>query len=379
MGLRCACGQGPQQKGRNGNTVILRPWVDFAARLLSECPEAVQKGVGMEFSLARVLDARRRIAGTADGTPLVPSALSGVFGHPFLLKLEIAQPIGAFKLRGAVNAIFGLPDEVAGVTCCSTGNHGRGVAFAARERGLRAVVCMSRLAPEAKVAGVRALGAEARIIGDSQDDAQAEAERLVRDEGLTEISPFDDPDVIAGQGTIGLELLEARPDLDTILVPLSGGGLAGGIAFAAKTINPRIRVIGISMDRGAAMQASIAAGRPVEVTEVPSLADSLGGGIGLNNRLSFPLCRDYLDEVVLVTEEDIYRALQTVYYQDRIVCEGACVVGIAAVQAGKIALRGPTATILTGRNLDMAQHAAIMAGQDVRLGDYEVKGTRYEP
>ena len=333
----------------------------------------------MNFSLAQILAAQARIAGLADNTPLVPSGLSEAFGHDFLLKLEIAQPIGAFKLRGAANAIFNLPEGVKGVTCCSTGNHGRGVAYAARARGIPAIVCMSRLAPEAKVAGVRALGAEARIVGDSQDDAQAEAERLVRDEGLTEISPFDDPDVIAGQGTIALELLEAAPDLDTILVPLSGGGLAGGVAFAAKQINPDIRVIGISMDRGAAMHASLAAGHPVEVTEVPSLADSLGGGIGLGNRLSFPLCRDFLDDTVLVSEEQIYRALQSVYYEDRIVCEGACVVGIAAVQAGLIDLTGPTATILTGRNLDMRVHADIMAGRDVCLGDMTVKGQPYEP
>jgi threonine dehydratase len=333
----------------------------------------------MDFSLADILAARRRIAGIADKTPLVPSALSDRFGAEVLLKLEIAQPVGAFKLRGAVNAIFNLPDGVAGVTCCSTGNHGRGVAFAARARGLNAVVCMSHLAPASKIAGVRALGAEARIIGQSQDEAQSEAERLAAEEGFTDISPFDDPDVVAGQGTIGLELLEARPDLKTILVPLSGGGLAGGIAFAAKRINPDIRVIGISMDRGAAMDASIRAGHPVEVEEVASLADSLGGGIGLGNRLSFPLCRDFLDEIVLVTEDEIYRALQTIYYEDRIVCEGACVVGIAALQSGKVTLKGPTATIITGRNLDMQTHADIMAGRDVVLGDITVKGQSYEP
>ena len=186
--------------------------------------------------------------------------------------------------------------------------------------------------------------------------------------------------MIAGQGTIGLEMLEARPDLATLLVPLSGGGLAGGIAFAAKRINPGIRVIGISMDRGAAMHESLKAGHPVEVEEVASLADSLGGGIGLDNRLSFPLCREHLDEVVLVSEEEIYRALQTVYYEDRIVCEGACVVGIAALQAGKLSLPdGPVATVITGRNLDMRIHADIMQGRDVVLGDYTVKGAAYEP
>lgn len=333
----------------------------------------------MDFTLAHVLAARNRIAGNADATPLVPSMLSAAFGQEILLKLEIAQPIGAFKLRGALSAIAALPEDVTGVTCCSTGNHGRGVAFAARARGIRAVVCMSRLAPQAKVAGVRALGAEAHIVGQSQDAAQAEAQRLVTEEGLTEISPFDDQHVIAGQGTIGLELLQARPDLDTILVPVSGGGLAGGVAFAAKCINPAVRVIGISMDRGAAMYESIRAGHPVEVEEVPSLADSLGGGIGLQNKLSFPLCRDHLDDIVLVTEEEIYRAMQAIYYEDRIVCEGACVVGIAAVQAGKVDLNGPTATIITGRNLDMRIHADIMAGRDVQLGDYVVKGTPYAP
>lgn len=332
-----------------------------------------------EFTLERVFAAQRRIAGIADGTPLVPSALSHRFGHELLLKLEIAQPIGAFKLRGAVNAVFALPEGVAGVTCCSTGNHGRGVAYAARARGLRAVICMSHLTPEAKVAGVRALGAEVRITGQSQDEAQLEAARLVRDEGLTEIPPFDDPAVIAGQGTIGVELMAARPDLDTILVPLSGGGLAGGVGFAVKTINPRVRVIGISMDRGAAMHASLKAGRPVEVIEVPSLADSLGGGIGLDNRHSLALCRDYLDEVVLVTEDEIYKAMQSIYYEDRLVCEGGCAVGVAALEAGKVTLRGPTATILTGRNIDMGQHAAIMSGQDVTLGDLTIKGSAYAP
>ena len=328
------------------------------------------------LTLADVFAARRRISGNAIETPLVPSPfLSERAGGEVLLKLEICQPIGAFKLRGAANAVAALPEGVAGVTCCSTGNHGRGVAWAARARGLRAVICMSSLVPEAKLAGIRALGAEVRIAGRSQDEAQEEAERLVSEEGLTEISPFDDPLVIAGQGTIGLELMEARPDLDTILVPLSGGGLAGGIALAAKAVNPRIRVIGISMDRGAAMHASLAAGRPVDVEEVPSLADSLGGGIGLSNRLTFALCRDLLDDVVLVGEAEIYRALQALYYEDRIVCEGASAVGAAALMSGRLPPpRGPVATIVTGRNCDMRVHADIMQGRDVRLGDMVLEG-----
>ena len=333
----------------------------------------------MSLSLADVLAARRAIAGVAVRTPLVPSPFMGaISGRDFLLKLEITQPVGAFKLRGAANAVSALGGDVSGVVCCSTGNHGRAVAFAARARGIRAVVCMSALVPQAKVDGIRALGAEVRIIGYSQDDALAESGRMAREEGLAEISPFDDPLVIAGQGTIGMELLEDRPDLAAILVPLSGGGLAAGVALAAKAIKPSIVVVGITMERGAAMRESIRAGRPVEVEEMPSLADSLGGGIGLANRLSFPLCRDLLDDCVLVTEEEIYDAIQTLYFEDRMVAEGASVVGIAAMKAGRLPpFGGPVATIVTGRNVDMAAFTDVVAGRSVTLGDTHLEGRDY--
>jgi threonine dehydratase len=323
-----------------------------------------------------ILAAAKVISGIADATPLVPSPyLSAKAGAEVLLKLEMMQPIGAFKLRGALNAVAHLPEGVRGVTCCSTGNHGRGVAYAARARGIRAVVCMSELVPQAKVDGIRALGAEVRILGRSQDDAQAEADRLVAEEGLVEVNPFDDPHVIAGQGTVGLELLAARPDLETLVVPLSGGGLMAGIARAARSIKPGIRIIGVTMDRGAAMYESIRAGRPVEVEEVPSLADSLGGGIGMTNRLTLAMCAELVDETFLVTEQEIYRAMQAIFHEDRLVAEGGSAVGVAALLAGKIALGGPTAMVLTGRNLDMAKFKAIVSGQDIRLGDLTVKGT----
>lgn len=334
----------------------------------------------MAFSLANILAARQVIRGVADATPFVPSPfMSERCGQDFLLKLENMQPIGAFKLRGAYNAVMSLPNGTAGVTCCSTGNHGRGVAFAAARRGMRAVICMSKLVPQAKVDGIKAIGADVAIVGTSQDDALAESQRLVEAEGLVEISPFDDPLVIAGQGTIGLEMMEARPDLDTILVPLSGGGLAAGVAVAAKSIDPTVKIIGISMDRGAAMHASVAAGYPVEVEEVASLADSLGGGIGMDNRLSFPLCRDNLDDIVLVTEEEVRDAMQVLFFEDRIVAEGACVVGIAAMLAGKLpSPQGPVGTIITGRNLDMQMFHKIMGGEDIALGDMNLKGKRYD-
>lgn len=332
----------------------------------------------MRPTLADVLAARQVIRGIADHTPLVPSPfVSARAGHDFLLKLEIAQPIGAFKLRGALNAMAALPADTVGVTCCSTGNHGRAVAYAARMRGLRAVVCMSELVPEAKVGGIRALGAEICIAGRSQDDAAAESTRLADEEGLAEIPPFDDAHVIAGQGTIGLELLEARPDLSTLLVPLSGGGLMAGVALAARTISPGIRIIGVTMERGAAMQAALAAGRPVPVKEYPSLADSLGGGIGLDNRLTFAMCRDLVDDVVLVSEDDIRDAMQVLFHEDRLVAEGGSVVGLAAMLAGKVRVNGPTATILTGRNLDMDIFTALVSGQDVQIGDMKVGGRSY--
>jgi len=330
-------------------------------------------------TFADILKARNAIKGVADATPLVPSPfMSECCGQDFYLKLENMQPIGAFKLRGAYNAVMNLPEGTEGVTCCSTGNHGRGVAYAAAQRGIRAVVCMSELVPQAKIDGIKALGAEVAIVGTSQDDALAESQRLVEAEGLVEISPFDDPFVIAGQGTIGLEMMEARPDLHTILVPLSGGGLAAGVAVAAKSINSEVKVIGISMDRGAAMHASLAAGHPVEVKEVPSLADSLGGGIGAQNRLSFPLCRDYLDQTLLVTEEEIRDAMQVLFFEDRIVAEGACVVGIAAMLAGKLpAPGGAVGTIITGRNLDMHLFHKVVGGEDIQLGEMTLKGKRY--
>ncbi|MBT9383779.1 hydroxyectoine utilization dehydratase EutB [Pseudooceanicola sp. CBS1P-1] len=326
--------------------------------------------------LSDVLAAARVIRGQADATPMVPSALSARLGCDLWLKLETCQPTGAFKLRGALNAVAGL-GAVPGVICCSTGNHGRALAHAARARGLRAVVCMSSLVPQAKVDGIRALGAEVVIHGHSQDEAQAESARRARVEGLVEVPPFDDPRVIAGQGTIALEMLAQQPDLDTLLVPLSGGGLAAGMALAARAIRPDIRVIGLTMARGAAMQASLVAGHPVELPEVESLADSLGGGIGLDNRLTLALCRRHLDEVILLSEEEIRDAMQALFHEDRLVAEGASVVGIAALLSGRVPARGRIGTVITGRNVDMDQFLRVITGQDLQLGEVIVKGKRY--
>lgn len=316
--------------------------------------------------LADVEAAATRIAGHVVRTPLLASpALTELCGQPVHLKLETRQPVGAFKLRGAVNALLAL-DEAArerGLVTASTGNHGRALAYAAREAGVPATVCMSALVPANKVEAVRTLGAEIRIVGRSQDDAQAEVERLVAERGLTAIPPFDHPDVVAGQGTIGLELVDDLPGLALVLVPLSGGGLAGGVALAVKGRRPDVRVVGVSMERGAAMAASIAAGRPVDVVEEETLADSLGGGIGLANRITFPLCRDLLDDVVLLTEDEIAAGIAHAARVEGEVVEGAGAVGIAALLAGKVRPPGPAAIIVSGRNIDEAVHRRIVNGE----------------
>lgn len=315
-----------------------------------------------------VTAARRRLAGRVLRTPLAPSpSLSERLGAPVLLKMEQRQITGSFKLRGATNAVLALgeTERRRGVAAASTGNHGRGLAHAARAAGIRAVICMSRLVPANKVEAIRALGAEVRIVGRSQDEAQAEVDRLVAEEGMATLPPFDHADIIAGQGTIGLELAEDAAELATVVVPLSGGGLIAGVAMAVKALRPEVRVIGVSMRRGAAMAASLTAGRPVPVEEEPTLADSLGGGIGLANRYTFAMARDLVDEVVLLDEAEIAEAVRHAYWREQEVVEGAGAVGIGAILAGKLRADGPTAVVLSGRNIDMRLHHRLVSGEAV--------------
>jgi threonine dehydratase len=306
--------------------------------------------------------AQARIARHVTPTPLVLSASLSVKGAPVLLKLETRQHTGSFKLRGATNTVLSLggAGERKGFVTASTGNHGRALAHAAMAQGHRAVVCMSSLVPGNKIDAIRVLGADIRIVGRSQDDAQIEVERLVREEGLTEVPPFDHAVVIAGQGTLGLEIVENMPEVALVLVPLSGGGLASGVAAAVKALRPHARVIGISMERGAAMRASLIAGRPVRVDEQETLADSLGGGIGLDNRFTFAMCRDLLDGVVLLDETEIAAGIRHAFTVEQEVVEGAGAVGIAALLAGKVRPEGPTAVVVSGRNIDLAVHRRIV-------------------
>ena len=316
--------------------------------------------------------ARWRICERVVQTPtqLSPS-LSERAGAPVHLKMEHRQTTGAFKLRGASNAVAMLmPDERRrGVIAVTTGNHGRALAHAAKAEGVRAVICMSSLVPENKVAEVRRLGGEVHITGKSQDEAEIEVQRLIAQDGLVPIPPFDHSAVIAGQGTIGLEISASVPDVKTVLVPVSGGGLASGIAAAVKALRPEARVIGVSMRRGAAMKASFDAGRPVPVEELPTLADSLGGGIGMENRWTFPMLRALLDDLVLVDEAEIAAAITHAYEKEREVIEGAAAVGIAALLSGRMKLDGPTVLVLSGKNIDMGLHRRVVAGQPIALGE----------
>jgi threonine dehydratase len=219
---------------------------------------------------------------------------------------------------------------------------------------------MSRLVPQNKIAAVQALGADVRIAGASQDDAQAEVVRLVREQGLVEIPPFDHPEVIAGQGTLALEIIADLPDLELVVVPLSGGGLAAGVAAVVKALRPQARVIGVSMERGAAMHESLAAGRPIFVVETATLADALGGGIGLDNRCTFAMCRDLLDGVILLAEAEIAAGIRHAAVAEAETVEGGGAVGIGAVLAQKVVLRGPTAIVVSGGNIDPAHHRQIL-------------------
>jgi threonine dehydratase len=318
----------------------------------------------VSVTLADVYAARRAIAPWVARTPLVPSSsLSARCGVAVHLKLETVHETRAFKIRGATTRLLVLAPEARerGVVAVSTGNHGRAVALAARRLGLRAVVCLSELVPANKREAIEALGAELRVVGRTQDEAEEEARRLVAEQGMTLVHPFDDRHVIAGQGTIGLEILEDLPTVGTLLCPLSGGGLLGGIALALKAARPSVRIVGVSMERGAAMVESLRAGRPVPVEEVPTLADSLGGGIGLDNHHTFELIRRLMDDHVLLNETQIADGMRHLYREEGVVAEGGGAVAVAALLHGLAgALLGDTVCIVSGGNVDMARHAALM-------------------
>lgn len=323
-----------------------------------------------DIQLASIQAAHKRIREEIYPLRITESAsLSQQLDAEILLAHEFLQVTGAFKFRGALNAVLQLSDDdkKIGVTAVSTGNHGKALAYAAKRSGVPCIICMSNLVPKNKVEAIRALGAETRIIGQSQDEAEIEVNRLVKEEGYVMLPPFEHPHIIEGQGTLGLEMLEQVPDVETVLVQISGGGLISGIAKSIKSQKPDVRIIGISMERGCAMISSQHEGKPVEVKELPTLADSLGGGIGLDNRWTFDIVRELVDDLVLLTEEEIAAGIRHAYFEEQVVIEGAGAVGIAALLAGKVQPRGKTIALLSGKNIDMQLHQKIINQQPYEL------------
>ncbi|MGW8144741.1 MAG: pyridoxal-phosphate dependent enzyme [Anaerolineales bacterium] len=307
--------------------------------------------------LEDIYQAQYLIRDTIYQTPLLKSLrLSKYTGSEIFIKLEGLQVTGSFKIRGATNRMLNLTREekTRGVVAVSSGNHGRAVAFVARNFEIPAVVCMSETVPANKVNAIRDLGAEVVIQGKTYDQATEIAMKLQKDRGLTMIHPFDDPYVIAGQGTIGLEIYHELPYVNTVIVPLSGGGLLGGIALALKSINPDIQTIGVSMDKGAVMAESLAAGKVVEITEEPSLADALVGGLGPENHYTFQLNQQYVDKTILVTEGEIAAGMTFALEVEHLVLEGGGAVGIAALLAEKVKDIGERAVlVLSGSNVGL--------------------------
>ncbi len=267
------------------------------------------------------------------------------------LKLESLQRTGSFKLRGAANRLLKLTaaERARGVVAVSSGNHGRAVAEVARILGIRATICVPDWTDPSKLRGIRAAGAKLLRAGASYDEADERAAGIVAAEGLTPVHPFDDPDVIEGQGTIGLELAEQLPGLDEVIVPLSGGGLVAGVGLALK---PRgVRVVAVSARRASVMLQSLEAGRPLRMPEEETIASALSGGIGDDNRFTLRVVREVVDEHIVVGEGDIRAALRRAFHDHRLVVEGGGAVGLAALGSG-YRPRGRAAVIVSGGNID---------------------------
>lgn len=311
--------------------------------------------------------ARQRIARVAIRTPLLPSrSLSNGIGASVYLKLESLQETGSFKVRGAANKMLTLrPDEQKrGVIAVSTGNHGRAVAHVARRLDIKALICIPEGVPNNKVEAIESLGAEILVCGQSYDEAEEHAFRLAKDRGLAMINPYDDPFVIAGQGTIGLEILDELPEVDTVLVPVGGGGLISGIGLALKSANPHIQLIGVSMDRAPVMYHSLKAGEPLRMPQEETIADALVGGIGAENQYTFRMAQKLVDDFVLVSDEEIAKAMAFAVEKLRLVVEGGGAVGIAALLHGKVkGIDGKVAVVVSGGNVDLSSLLEITNGR----------------
>jgi threonine dehydratase len=304
-------------------------------------------------TLADIRAAAETIAGVTARTPLIEMpALARRTGHSVALKCEQLQPIGAFKVRGAYNAIRRLPPaaRARGVITYSSGNHGQAVSWAAAKMGVRAVVVMPENAPKVKVAGVRKLGGEIILAGTRSVDRKAKAEAVCAAEGLAMIPPFDHPDVIAGQGTCGLEILEAWPHVDTILVPVGGGGLLAGICVAVAGIRPETKVIGVEPEGAAKLTAAMRAGTPTALASTASVADGLLPlAVG---ELTFPLIQPVIHSVVTVTDDDITMAVRLLHREAGLKVEPSGAATTAAILSGQVHPAGAAVAVVSGGNVD---------------------------
>jgi threonine dehydratase len=304
-------------------------------------------------SLEALRRAAKGLEGIAVRTPLIDlPALSERMGVEVKAKCEQLQPVGAFKIRGAYTAVSRLPPEIRsrGVITYSSGNHGQAVAFAARLLGIRAVVVMPETAPAIKVEGVRKQGAEIVLAGKTSVDRYDRARALAEEQGLTIIPPYESLDVIAGQGTCGLEILEAWPAVETIVVPVGGGGLIAGIAAAVASLKPAVRVIGVEPTGAAKLARALEAGRPTTIEFAGSLADGL---LPLSiGKLAFAVLSGVVSEAVQVSDEEIAAGVGFLYGEKELIVEPSGAVTTAALLFGRIRVTGPTAVVISGGNVD---------------------------
>jgi len=306
------------------------------------------------ITISEIREARERIAPHIIRTPLVPSpTISARYGCEVFLKLETMQKAGSFKVRGAMNRILSRREEIGekGVIAASAGNHAQGVAVAARVAGVPATVVMPVWASVSKQAAARAYGADVILEGTTLEESIRHAKGLAAT-GMTYIPAFDDPEVIAGQGTIGLEILEDLPRVDLILVPVGGGGLIAGIAAAVKGVDPRVRVQGVQAAACPSAAEAVKAGRPVMVEAGPTLADGIR--VRQVGEYAFPVIRDLVEEIILVDEEEIAEAMLLLLERKRVIAEGAGAAPLAALLSGKVRLREGSRVVLvvSGGNVD---------------------------
>lgn len=327
-----------------------------------------------------VTAARALLAGVIRDTPVQGSRpLAQRVGGPVWLKCENLQRAGSFKIRGAYTRISRLsPEESArGVVAASAGNHAQGVALAASLRGLTSTVFMPEGAPIPKVAATKAYGAQVRFAGHSVDEALTEAMKFAEETGAVLVHPFDHPDIVAGQGTVGLEILEQVPDVRTVVVCTGGGGLLAGIALAVKAVRPGVRVVGVQAEKAAAFPASIAAGHPVALDRMATMADGIA--VGCPGPVPFAIVRELVDEIVTVSEESLSRALLLCLERAKLVVEPAGAAGVAALLDDPRAFEPPVAVVLSGGNIDplllmrVLRHGLAVAGRflafRVRISD----------